>query len=205
MFGYFYDMLSNYIYKQKIHGKSDQEQLNTNTFGGDINACGKIMGLSAYGDHTRMNIPDSFRFELNENGFPIILLNNKDMSSLGKIQCQPEDLAAWAQRQFEKYFLLFLDNIPKDIKKDKLCLGGGCALNILANSKIIENGIYEDIHINTAPDDSGLNFGAAILVAYEKERELILPDNIGCIGLDYIDENIDETIVKFGIVSTDEI
>jgi len=205
MFGYFYDMLSNYIYKQKIHGKSDQEQLNTNTFGGDINACGKIMGLSAYGDHTRMNIPDSFRFELNENGFPIILLTNKDMTSLGEVQCQPEDLAAWAQRQFEKYLLLFLGNIPKEIKKDKLCLGGGCALNILANSKIIENGIYEDIHINTAPDDSGLNFGAAILVAYEKEKELILPDNMGCIGLDYNDEDINETIVKFGIESANEI
>ena len=80
-----------------------------------------------------------------------------------------------------------------------LCLSGGCALNIITNSKIIEEGIYEDVHVNTAPNDDGLNFGAAALLAWKNEKDLIMPENIGCIGLDYSDDDIQQSLLKADI------
>ena len=72
-----------------------------------------------------------------------------------------------------------------------MCLGGGCALNILANSKIIEQGIYKNVHVNTAPNDDGLHFGAALYKAAEYEQEITLPDDIGYLGIPYTDEDIE--------------
>ena len=98
------------------------------------------------------------------------------------------------QHQFEKYLLLFLSNIPKSIKHDNLCLGGGSALNILTNSKIIEQGIYKNVHVNTAPNDDGLHFGGAIYKSVEKEQKIILPEDIGYLGITYTDEEIEAVL-----------
>ena len=95
---------------------------------------------------------------------------------------------------FEKYLLLFLSNIPSHIKRNNLCLGGGSALNILTNSKIIEQGIYENVHVNTAPNDDGLHFGAALYKSVEKEHKLILPNDIGYLGITYTDEEIEAVL-----------
>ena len=153
---------------------------------------GKIMGLSAYGNHENIDAPDIYELTFDEDDFPIIevikdtkihiIQNSKDYL--------PEDLADWLQYNFEKYLLLLLKNIPKEFKKEKLCLGGGCALNILANSKIISEGIYEDVHVNTAPNDDGLSFGAAAWAASQMEEDLVLPLNQGCLGGSYSDEYI---------------
>ena len=94
-----------------------------------------------------------------------------------------------------KYLLIFLSNIPTHIKRDNLCLGGGCALNILANTKILEEGIYKNVHVNTAPNDDGLHFGAALYKAIEYENGVGLPDDMGYLGIPYIDEDIEEALV----------
>lgn len=151
---------------------------------------GKIMGLSSYGDYKNIDSPDLFVLtELDD--MPVIWCDEDIKNNLleRSKNYQPEDLASWLQHQFEKYLLLYLKNIPKKVKSKNLCLSGGCALNILSNSKIIEEGIYEDVHVNTAPNDDGLNFGVACLLAFKNEKEFILPENIGCIGFEY--ENYD--------------
>ena len=138
---------------------------------------GRIMGLAAYGDHTKIDIPEIFTLERNkqtyndgwDESFPQLRCQQPSTPSHELTALNPDDLAAWSQNQFEKYLLLFLDNIPKKFKLDNLCLGGGCALNILANSKIIEQGIYKNVHVNTAPGDDGLHFGAALSKSIEYE------------------------------------
>jgi predicted NodU family carbamoyl transferase len=168
---------------------------------------GKIMGLAAYGNHENLDAPDIFDFKKLDNDFPETTVNGKtyiteifpeitvnketkkhivDHSS----DYTPEDMAAWLQYNFEKYLLLILKNIPKKFKKKKLCLGGGCALNILTNSKIISEGIYEDVHVNTAPNDDGLSFGGAVWTAFRLEENLVLPKNQGCLGPSYSNEYI---------------
>jgi len=203
--GRFFSNLSWVIYNLKVKGDNKDDDawkwydpISRESYPG------KIMGLSAYGDASNVKYDNYFEIEFEESavlaistedGDPIIMDANTDLDGIS--QYEPEDLAAWVQEQFQRILLQFFENIPKEIKKDKLCLGGGCALNILANSAILENGIYEDVHVNTAPNDDGLSFGGAILVAFEKEKDLILPDNMGCIGFDYNEMDIQETISKF--------
>lgn len=155
---------------------------------------GKIMGLASYGDYKNIKCDDLFYLSFKKekvygNGeeYPVICTNFhiKDYISNNEHDYSPEDLAAWLQYNFEHYLLSLLKNIPEDIKSKKICLSGGCALNIIANSKIIEEGVYDDVFVPTAPNDDGLNFGSAILCAWKFEEKLSLPHNIGCIGMEY--------------------
>jgi carbamoyltransferase len=160
---------------------------------------GKIMGLSGFG-----NFNDNFilpmevvTMEGNPYSMPHIvpIRSYYDEGNHANILSQSsEDIAAWCQHNFEKILLEYFSKIPKSIKKNKLCFSGGCALNILLNSKIIDLGIYDDVHIPTAPNDDGLHQGAALIKAWELEKEIILPTNLGCIGLDYSDTNVKTAI-----------
>jgi carbamoyltransferase len=163
---------------------------------------GKIMGLAAFGDHKKIDLPDIFDLDTESSAFPQLhnspgwnpetVAGPTEEEEL--ILLDPTDLAAWSQYQFEKYLLIFLKSIP--IKNDNLCLGGGCALNILANTKIIEEGVYKNVHVNTAPNDDGLCLGAALYMAakYEKSRPII-PDDIGYLGINYSDEDIENVLL----------
>ena len=185
-------------YKDHIRDHYDSSTVERETYPG------KVMGLSAYGDHQKIDLPDLFVFD-GDHALP--LLHNAPPwkeergpggrcheSSLAKLN--PEDLAAWSQHQFEKYLMKFLRHFPKEIKKDNLCLGGGCALNILTNTKIIEEGLYKNVHVNTAPNDDGLHFGAALNMAVKYEKRLPeLPVDIGYLGINYSDEDIEKVLL----------
>lgn len=182
-------------------GRSYEKKTNVNWI--DINfnpglaeeIPGKIMGLSAYGNI--LDVPSPLRLYFSKSNsytIPIITSNHKEYNEdhLNNIilQSSGEDIAAWTQHCFEKIVLEYFSKLPKQIKKNKLCLGGGCALNILLNSKILEEGLFDDIHIPTAPNDDGLHQGAALLKAWELEKQIVMPTNIGCIGLEYSDSDI---------------
>ena len=201
-FGILYNYFCYLIFKRKMNLAEIVEELRAII---GESTPGKIMGLAAFGDYQKIDLPDMFNLEMemqrNSNigwgeRFPQ-LHNSKELQAYSEedlMKLNPEDLAAWAQHQFEKYLLLFLSNIPKKIKRDNLCLGGGCALNILANSKIIEQGIYKNVHVNTAPNDDGLHFGAALYKAAEYENKITLPDDIGYLGIPYTDEDIEAAL-----------
>ena len=196
-FGSMYGVFSLLVYNNKM-GVSEHI-LARETYPG------KVMGLAAFGDYQKIDLPEWFSLERErqrysniewEDCFPQLynspILYNIPLEEYTKVN--PDDLAAWSQHQFEKYLLLFLSNIPTHMKRDNLCLGGGCALNILTNSKIIEQGIYKNVHVNTAPNDDGLHFGAALYKAAEKEHKIILPDDIGYLGISYTDEDIEAAL-----------
>ena len=196
-FGAFYNWMSQIVYdwKMNITVRSLSDHAVRESYPG------KVMGLSSYGDETRVEgkLPEPFLLD-KDGVFPVIRETPEwykqtmwtDHSY--KNETTPDDLAAWAQHKFEKYLLLFLENIPQELKKDNLCLGGGCALNILTNSKIIEQGIYKDVHVNTAPNDDGLHFGAALYTAWNNEDTLSLPDDIGYLGITYSDNDIEKAL-----------
>jgi len=198
-FGNLYNYFSKMVYKNKMNLPKDtpeQDAINRETYPG------KVMGLAAFGDYQKIDLPDWFTLRRErqrksniewEDCFPQLHNNPKtyDIPFEHYMGLNPDDLAAWTQHQFEKYLLLFLSNIPKEIKNDNLCLGGGCALNILANTKIIEQGIYKNVHVNTAPADDGLHFGAALYKSVEYENKITLPDDIGYLGIPYTDEDIE--------------
>jgi carbamoyltransferase len=206
-FGGFYCSLSQIAYAIKMNLLEDIKRPLSEEglikFGPDRESSpGKIMGLAAFGNYQKIASPEWFSLVRERQRYSNIewedclpqLYNSPILDDIPLeeyMKVNPDDLAAWLQHQFEKYLLLFLSQIPKKIKRDNLCLGGGCALNIIANSKIIEQGIYKNVHVNTAPNDDGLHFGAALYKAAEYENEIILPDDIGYLGIPYTDEDIE--------------
>ena len=207
-FGILYDVYSHQVYKNKMiqlnkdsyqfDGIKNLDPRNRETYPG------KIMGLSAYGDYEKIDLPDWYTLGSErqkysndewEDCVPHLINSPRlNIPSEEYLNLNPDDLAAWLQHQFEKHLLNWLSNIPENIKSDNLCLGGGSALNILANSKIIEQGIYKNVHVNTAPNDDGLHFGAALYKSVEKEQKLVLPEDIGYLGVTYTDEEIEAVL-----------
>lgn len=165
---------------------------------------GKIMGLAAYGKLTSPRIKFYYDFlnknfrvgSRNEYECPTIFtfdnfkVTTKWLELALNENLDSKDIAALTQKIFEDKIAEFFKKMPSHFKKDYLCLGGGCALNVLTNSRILEEGLYKDVHVNTAPNDSGLSFGAAASLAYKYDGEFRIPQkNIGCIGIEYSDDD----------------
>jgi predicted NodU family carbamoyl transferase len=162
-------------------------------------APGKIMGLCAYGNKDKIKLPDIFEITY-DNYFPTIYTN--PYSDIRQVQkYEPVDLAAWLQYQFEEALLKYFDNLAYfGFSLDNLCLAGGCALNVLANKKILDSGIFKDVYVFPGANDSGLPFGGAIYLVHEYETEnntefkIKLPENIGSLGRAYSVEEILEVV-----------
>lgn len=73
------------------------------------------------------------------------------------------DLAASVQVVTEEIVLKMARNARKVTGSNNLCLAGGVALNCVANGKIIEEGIFDNVWIQPAAGDAGGALGAALL------------------------------------------
>ncbi len=66
------------------------------------------------------------------------------------------------QHECERAMLHLSRHARKVTGMNKLCLGGGVALNSVANAEILSRDIFDDIYINPACSDSGIALGAAL-------------------------------------------
>ena len=71
------------------------------------------------------------------------------------------DLAASAQRTYEKHFFRILNQLYQSTNVKNLALAGGCAMNSVANGKIKSNTQFEQIYVQPAAGDAGGALGAA--------------------------------------------
>lgn len=73
------------------------------------------------------------------------------------------DLAASVQHVFERAQMHVLSPL-KDSDPDlrRLVVSGGCALNVTANGRLLEQGLFDEIIIPPAPHDAGCAVGAAL-------------------------------------------
>ena len=106
-----------------------------------------------------------------------------------------KDIAASAQAVYEFVFFDILNKLYIQSKNDNLCLSGGCAMNSVANGKIINNTPYKKIYINYSPSDSGGAIGSAIL-AQKKLKQLVNVDSINnpYLGNSYSNQQIKNII-----------
>lgn len=66
------------------------------------------------------------------------------------------------QQECERAMLSLVRYAKRKVASSNLCLGGGVALNCVANSKIRSSKIFDAIHVNPACSDSGIPLGAAL-------------------------------------------
>ncbi|WP_194892125.1 carbamoyltransferase family protein [Catenulispora pinisilvae] len=77
------------------------------------------------------------------------------------------DLAASVQQVTEEVMLRLARTARERTGESTLCLAGGVALNCVANGKIVEGGIFDELWIQPAAGDAGGALGAALAVAME--------------------------------------
>jgi carbamoyltransferase len=83
-----------------------------------------------------------------------------------------QDVAAAFQRMFEDEWLDYLTRLQERVGADYLYFSGGCALNIVANTRIIQSGLFKDVFIPPCPGDSGLPIGAAAYTEWKKHGKI---------------------------------
>lgn len=186
----------------------------------------KLMGLSCYGKPLYKDVilneifEDKKKFKLNLNyfnhhkknftynfsGVP----NQNQILDIKKIEFFDHskfnynenfqyvaDIASSVQKVFESLLNQLIDEIKKDNFSDNLVLAGGCALNSLANGKLLENEKFKNIFIPYSPGDSGGAIGAGIINIKKKQRYAKF-DNLNSpyIGTNYSNEYIELKLNK---------
>lgn len=189
--GQIYNNISRYLYARMEPEKAEKL---TNPYIFMETAPGKIMGLAGYGNHEKVDLPHLFEVKEDSFYFPAIVDADRMPSEKEMGKYDEADIAAWLQYQYETILIDFFSKLPKKLKEPYLCLAGGCGLNVLANRKLIDQNIFEDIHIFPATNDSGLCFGAALGQVVRNEKEYEIPENLAYLGYEYSDDEILEAI-----------
>jgi carbamoyltransferase len=89
------------------------------------------------------------------------------------------DCAASVQRVLEETLVGIASRLRRDTGLDDLCLGGGVALNGLANARILADSGFERVFVPPAPGDAGCAMGAALYAdrIYFGNRDRDVPDH----------------------------
>ncbi len=82
------------------------------------------------------------------------------------------DLAASAQKVYEEFLFDIANSLYEKNHNDFLCLSGGCAMNSVANGKLLKETKYKKVYIPSAPGDSGGAVGSASHVIKESNKNI---------------------------------
>ena len=143
----------------------------------------KLMGLAPYGKpkytdlilNHLLDLKDDGTFILDQKYFNYstgLTMTNKKFDNLfGNPVRKPEndqitqfhmDIAASIQKVTEKIMLMMARSLKAEYNLPNLCLAGGVALNCVANGKILEEKIFDNIWVQPASGDAGGSLGAAL-------------------------------------------
>ena len=158
---------------------------------------GTVMALAALGDPTRFRPLMAEAVRLTEHGFaldpawfPLRVLTRgypRVSDAFVAATCPPRrpdgpaeqvhaDLAAAVQERTEQVMLHLARRARELTGSRRLCLGGGVAANCVAVGKIVEAGIFDEVHVPPAPGDSGTAIGAALATCLDAGYQL--PDGL---------------------------
>jgi carbamoyltransferase len=129
---------------------------------------GKAMGLAAYGTPRLINDLSKFveigkdgHFGFDPYGGIWDWLNEQLARAENPVQLRA-DLAFAAQEIFVDAIVAAAQEAYRQAPSKVLSFGGGCALNTLANSRILETTPFEELAVFPAAGDNGLSVGAAL-------------------------------------------
>ena len=146
----------------------------------------KLMGLSSYGKpkyydlimDKLIDVKDDGSLRLNMKYFAFtwdkVMVNEKFQELFGiprrtedtKTEQIHLDIGASAQLVLEEVLLKMVNHLYEKTKLSNLCLGGGVALNGVANYRILKEGPFDKMHIPPSPGDGGSAVGCAAYAYY---------------------------------------
>jgi len=146
----------------------------------------KLMGLSAYGKpkyydlimRELIDVKDDGSLRLNMKYFAYTwdkVMANRKFEKLFGVPRRTEDIkaeqihldiGASAQLVLEEILLKMAKHVHEKTNLKNLCLGGGVALNGVANYRLLKEGPFDKIHIPPSPGDGGSAIGCATYAYY---------------------------------------
>ena len=184
----------------------------------------KLMGLAPYGKPVYVDkikklvdIKDDGTFRLNQAYFNyatgLTMTNGKFHNLFGqsprnsneKLTQFHMDVAASIQKVTEEIMIKLCKSIRKEYNIKNLCLAGGVALNCVANGKILQENIFDNIWIQPAAGDAGGSLGAALALWYDNLkniRKININDNMkgSYLGPEFTQKQIEEELKSIGAV-----
>ncbi len=162
----------------------------------------KLMGLAPYGKarykdkiyNNLIDVKDDGSFHLNQKYFNyatgLTMINKEFCNLFGRKKRKADednleqfhmDIAASIQEVTEEIMIKLVKSLKNEFKINNLCLAGGVALNCVANGKILNEKLFENIWIQPAAGDAGGSLGAALSLwhcEFNKNREINLSDSM---------------------------
>ncbi len=183
----------------------------------------KLMGLAPYGNpiyvdkiKTLIDIKSDGTFRLDMSYFNfatgLTMTNEKFNNLFGQKVRNPKyekinqfhmDIAASIQKVTEEIMIKLSRSIQNEYKLKNLCLAGGVALNCVANGKILNEKIFENIWIQPAAGDAGGCIGAAMALWYNEnnnQRNINLKDSMkgSYLGPEFSQDQIEKELSSLG-------
>ncbi|MDA9210266.1 carbamoyltransferase [bacterium] len=184
----------------------------------------KLMGLAPYGKpkykdlilNKLIDLKQDGTFMLDQDFFNyttgLTMTNQKFNLLFGSLPRNPNekitqfhmDLASSIQSVTEDVMIMLCKSIRKEFDIPNLCLAGGVALNCVANGKIIQEKIFDNVWIQPASGDAGGSLGAALALWYsddKHERNISHEDDMkgSYLGKEYSDEEIKKIFDEIGV------
>ena len=151
----------------------------------------KLMGLAPYGEprfvekikENLIDIKDDGTFRLDISYFQyhrgFRMTGRKFHKLFGRPPRKGEteltqfhmDLAASIQVVTEEIVLKLAKSLRQETGIKNICLAGGVALNCVANGKLLQENIFDEIWIQPASGDSGSALGAAFVGWYQHQKQ----------------------------------
>ncbi len=184
----------------------------------------KLMGLAPYGKpifvdlimENLVDVKDDGSFFLNMEYFDYcagsrmtnrkfeLLFDGPPREPESPITQRELDLAASIQKVTEEIILKICRHIKAVSGERNLCLAGGVALNCVANGRILQEGIFENIWIQPASGDAGGALGAALSVYFsvlENPRALTAGSDTmhgAYLGPQFSQKEVEDQLTKLG-------
>jgi len=188
----------------------------------------KVMGLAPYGNPiyvdkilgNLIDLKEDGSFRMNMEYFDYVVgltMTNSKFDNLfeGKprkkeslLTQKDMDLACSIQKVIEIVMLRMAKRAKEITGAKNLCLAGGVALNCVANGKIIQEKIFDNIWIQPAAGDAGGALGSALSVWYEYLGNGREADNNkdfqkgSLLGPEYTDPEIENFLKEYNIPYT---
>ena len=180
----------------------------------------KLMGLSAYGKPKYYDLILDNLIDVKKDGsihldmsyfafhYDKVMTNDRFAKLFGisprkkdeKAEQIHFDIGASAQKVLEDILLKMVNHVYEKFKMKNLCLGGGVALNGVANYRILKESSFDNVHIPPSPGDGGSAVGCAQYLYHihhnnqrivEKDMGKTIRENV-YVGTSYYDEKITE-------------
>ena len=107
------------------------------------------------------------------------------------------DIAASGQRHMEEVMVHLVTALHRATGLRRLCLAGGCALNVLVNQRLMNLEFIDDLFVQPAANDAGISLGAAYLVAASL-GERIKPMETVFLGPEFSNKEIEAALELTG-------